>query len=57
MDAQRMHAGELGIDAPLVRRLIARRFPGWTGPPVRRLVSVRPSLNRAGGSTRPRSPR
>ncbi|WP_257585782.1 MULTISPECIES: aminoglycoside phosphotransferase family protein [unclassified Streptomyces] len=39
VNAQRMHADELGIDAPLVRRLIARRFPEWAGLPVRRLVS------------------
>ncbi|OIK26220.1 aminoglycoside phosphotransferase family protein [Streptomyces malaysiense] len=34
-----MHADELGLDAPLVRRLITRRFPHWSALPVRRLAS------------------
>ncbi|MFJ6666852.1 aminoglycoside phosphotransferase family protein [Streptomyces sp. NPDC091383] len=34
-----MHADELDLDAPLVRRLIARRFPHWSALPVRRLAS------------------
>ncbi|MFR9793030.1 aminoglycoside phosphotransferase family protein [Streptomyces sp. MB22_4] len=36
---RRMHADELDLDAPLVRRLIARRFPEWSALPVRRLAS------------------
>ncbi|WBO68177.1 aminoglycoside phosphotransferase family protein [Streptomyces camelliae] len=35
----RMHADEVPLDAPLVGRLVARRFPHWAGLPVRRLVS------------------
>ncbi|MEU7426032.1 aminoglycoside phosphotransferase family protein [Streptomyces sp. NPDC040750] len=34
-----MHADEPDLDVPLVRRLIARRFPRWAGLPVRRLAS------------------
>ncbi|KUN89536.1 phosphotransferase [Streptomyces bungoensis] len=34
-----MHADELLLDAPLVHRLIARRFPAWAALPVRRLAS------------------
>ncbi|WP_190014249.1 aminoglycoside phosphotransferase family protein [Streptomyces lucensis] len=34
-----MHADEADVDAPLVRRLVARRFPEWAGLPVRRLAS------------------
>jgi aminoglycoside phosphotransferase (APT) family kinase protein len=34
-----MHADEADLDAPLVHRLIARRFPQWAGLPVRRLAS------------------
>ncbi|GGM07578.1 phosphotransferase [Streptomyces fumigatiscleroticus] len=34
-----MHADELEIDAPLVRRLVAGQFPRWAGLPVRRLQS------------------
>ncbi|WP_236053843.1 aminoglycoside phosphotransferase family protein [Streptomyces musisoli] len=36
---QRMHPDELDLDAPLVHRLIARRFPQWAALPVRRLAS------------------
>ncbi|MFF8731026.1 aminoglycoside phosphotransferase family protein [Streptomyces sp. NPDC015171] len=36
---QRMHADEAVLDAPLVRRLIARAFPEWAALPVRRLPS------------------
>ncbi|MFI2760374.1 aminoglycoside phosphotransferase family protein [Streptomyces echinatus] len=36
---QRMHADELDLDAPLVQRLVARRFPRWAALPVRRLAS------------------
>ncbi|MFF8990308.1 aminoglycoside phosphotransferase family protein [Streptomyces sp. NPDC014983] len=39
VNAPRMHADELDLDAPLVRRLIARRFPEWSALPVRRLAS------------------
>ncbi|MFE9353161.1 aminoglycoside phosphotransferase family protein [Streptomyces olivaceoviridis] len=35
----RMREGEVGIDAPLVGRLIARQFPGWAALPVRRVDS------------------
>ncbi|MEU9479337.1 aminoglycoside phosphotransferase family protein [Streptomyces sp. NPDC048191] len=35
----RMHADEADLDAPLVQRLIARRFPQWAALPVRRLAS------------------
>ncbi|MFD8374206.1 aminoglycoside phosphotransferase family protein [Streptomyces sp. NPDC059688] len=35
----KMHADEPDLDAPLVQRLIARRFPQWAGLPVRRLAS------------------
>ncbi|MEU6666730.1 aminoglycoside phosphotransferase family protein [Streptomyces sp. NPDC046727] len=35
----RMHADEIDLDAPLVHRLIARRFPEWAALPVRRLPS------------------
>jgi aminoglycoside phosphotransferase (APT) family kinase protein len=34
-----MHADEVDLDAPLVQRLIARRFPRWAALPVRRLAS------------------
>ncbi|MCS0606401.1 aminoglycoside phosphotransferase family protein [Streptomyces sp. LP11] len=36
---RRMHADEPDLDEPLVRRLVARRFPHWAGLPVRRLAS------------------
>ncbi|MFH8342177.1 aminoglycoside phosphotransferase family protein [Streptomyces sp. AM6-12] len=39
VNTRRMHPDELDLDAPLVRRLLARRFPEWSGLPVRRLVS------------------
>lgn len=35
----RMHADEFLPDAPLVHRLIARRFPAWAALPVRRVAS------------------
>jgi aminoglycoside phosphotransferase (APT) family kinase protein len=35
----KMHADEIDLDAPLVRRLIARRYPRWAPLPVRRLAS------------------
>jgi aminoglycoside phosphotransferase (APT) family kinase protein len=39
VNTQRMHADEVDLDAPLVQKLIARRFPEWAGLPVRRLAS------------------
>lgn len=36
---QRMHADEVHLDAPLVGRLVTRRFPRWAGLPVRPLAS------------------
>ncbi|MGW1287093.1 aminoglycoside phosphotransferase family protein [Streptomyces sp. NPDC001118] len=36
---QKMHADEVDLDAPLVQRLIARRFPRWAALPLRRLAS------------------
>ena len=33
----RMHADELDIDEPLVRRLLAERFPEWADRPLRRV--------------------
>ncbi|MFG2602485.1 aminoglycoside phosphotransferase family protein [Streptomyces sp. NPDC048514] len=36
---RKMHADEPDLDAALVRRLVARRFPRWAGLPVRRLAS------------------
>jgi aminoglycoside phosphotransferase (APT) family kinase protein len=33
----RMHAHELEIDEPLVRRLLAERFPEWADRPLRRI--------------------
>jgi aminoglycoside phosphotransferase (APT) family kinase protein len=37
--AVRMHADEVDIDAALVRRLVAARFPRWAGLPVCRVTS------------------
>ncbi|MFD4544331.1 aminoglycoside phosphotransferase family protein [Streptomyces bauhiniae] len=39
VSTRKMRDGELDIDAPLVRRLIARRFPAWAELPVTRLRS------------------
>lgn len=39
MCALRMRSDEVETDAPLVRRLVAGRFPQWAGLPVRRLRS------------------
>lgn len=39
VSTQKMRAGEIDIDAPLVRRLVARRFPAWAELPVSRLRS------------------
>jgi len=33
----KMHADELEIGEPLVRRLLADQFPGWAGLPIRRI--------------------
>ena len=40
MYALKMHADEVEIDAPLVRRLIARQFPEWADLPLERLESA-----------------
>lgn len=40
MCALKMHADEVDIDVPLVRRLIARQFPRWAKLPVERLESA-----------------
>ncbi|AVH61647.1 MULTISPECIES: aminoglycoside phosphotransferase family protein [Streptomyces] len=34
-----MHANEVPIDEPLVRRLLAAQFPGWAGLPLKRVES------------------
>ncbi|ADI12135.1 aminoglycoside phosphotransferase [Streptomyces bingchenggensis BCW-1] len=39
MSAGRMHADEFDIDVPLVRRLVAARFPQWAQLPVERVPS------------------
>lgn len=39
MCALRMRPDEVDIDTPLVRRLIADRYPRWAGLPVQRLAS------------------
>ncbi|MEW2623200.1 aminoglycoside phosphotransferase family protein [Streptomyces sp. NPDC048106] len=39
VNPQKMRPDELDLDAPLVRRLVARRFPRWSALPVRRLAS------------------
>ncbi|MFD4791775.1 aminoglycoside phosphotransferase family protein [Streptomyces sp. NPDC058459] len=39
VSTQKMRAGEIGINAGLVGRLVARRFPAWAGLPVTRLTS------------------
>jgi len=40
MCAMKMHADEVDIEVPLVRRLIAEQFPAWAGLPVRRVESA-----------------
>ncbi|MFD9389970.1 aminoglycoside phosphotransferase family protein [Streptomyces sp. NPDC060000] len=35
----KMHPDEVGLDAPLVSRLVAAQFPRWAGLPVTRLAS------------------
>ncbi|MFF7366975.1 aminoglycoside phosphotransferase family protein [Streptomyces tricolor] len=40
MNTVEMREGEIGIDPPLVGRLIARQFPAWAALPVRRLDST-----------------
>ncbi|MFJ4800500.1 aminoglycoside phosphotransferase family protein [Streptomyces murinus] len=59
VDTPRMHADELDLDAPLVRRLIARRFPHWSALPVRRLASsgTENAMFRLGGELVVRLPR
>ncbi|MYR88591.1 phosphotransferase [Streptomyces sp. SID685] len=59
VNTSRMHADELDLDAPLVRRLIARRFPHWSALPVRRLASsgTENAMFRLGGELVVRLPR
>lgn len=40
MSSGTMHADEMEIDAPLVRRLVASQFPQWTSLPIRRVPSA-----------------
>ena len=40
MTTGKMHAGEVDIDASLVRRLVAAQFPRWAGLPVRAVRST-----------------
>ncbi|MDH2430502.1 aminoglycoside phosphotransferase family protein [Sphaerisporangium sp. TRM90804] len=40
MPAGKMHPDELDVDVPLVRRLIAGRFPEWASLPVERIPSA-----------------
>jgi aminoglycoside phosphotransferase (APT) family kinase protein len=35
-----MHAGEIAIDAPLVRRLLVAQFPDWADLPMERVASA-----------------
>ncbi|WP_233359876.1 aminoglycoside phosphotransferase family protein [Streptomyces sp. CRPSP2-6A1] len=59
VNTPRMHADELDLDAPLVRRLIARRFPHWSALPVCRLASsgTENAMFRLGGELVVRLPR
>ncbi|MGW1716207.1 aminoglycoside phosphotransferase family protein [Streptomyces sp. NPDC002156] len=59
MCALKMHADEVEIDAPLVRRLIARQFPEWAELPVERLESAgtENAMFRLGGELVVRLPR
>ncbi|WP_435056829.1 aminoglycoside phosphotransferase family protein [Streptomyces capoamus] len=54
-----MHADEIAVDAPLVHRLIARRFPRWAALPVRRVPSAgtENAMFRLGGDLVVRLPR
>ncbi|MFG3660503.1 aminoglycoside phosphotransferase family protein [Streptomyces sp. NPDC047706] len=54
-----MHADEVDLDAPLVRRLIAGQFPQWAELPVRRLESsgTENAMFRLGGDLVVRLPR
>ncbi|MEU1011909.1 aminoglycoside phosphotransferase family protein [Streptomyces sp. NPDC005890] len=54
-----MHADEVALDTPLVRRLIARRFPQWAALPLRRLASsgTENAMFRLGGDLVVRLPR
>ena len=38
--AGKMHAGEIDIDAPLVRRLLAAQFPQWADLPIEPVAST-----------------
>ena len=40
MPAEKMHADELAVDLPLVRRLLASQFPEWADRPLARVVSA-----------------
>jgi aminoglycoside phosphotransferase (APT) family kinase protein len=55
----KMHDGELGIDAGLVRRLLAAQFPGLAGLPVREVASTGTvnAIYRIGGELYARLPR
>ncbi|MEU6773592.1 aminoglycoside phosphotransferase family protein [Streptomyces sp. NPDC046759] len=57
--APKMHADEVDLDAPLVHRLITRRFPQWAALPVRRLAShgTENAIFRLGGDLLVRLPR
>ncbi|WP_208036422.1 aminoglycoside phosphotransferase family protein [Streptomyces cyanogenus] len=54
-----MHTDEIAVGAPLVQRLIARRFPQWAALPVRRLASsgTENAMFRLGGDLVVRLPR
>jgi aminoglycoside phosphotransferase (APT) family kinase protein len=59
MSAVRMHADEVDLDARLVGRLVAERFPRWAGLPLRRLESsgTENAMFRLGGDKVVRLPR
>ncbi|MGH8931198.1 MAG: aminoglycoside phosphotransferase family protein, partial [Egibacteraceae bacterium] len=40
MSAEKMHADEVDIDVPLVRRLLAAQFPQWADLPVESMAST-----------------
>ncbi|MEW2288232.1 aminoglycoside phosphotransferase family protein [Streptomyces sp. NPDC047841] len=54
-----MREGEVGVDPPLVGRLVARQFPEWAALPVRRLDSsgTENAMFRLGGGLVVRLPR
>ncbi|NGO09253.1 aminoglycoside phosphotransferase family protein [Streptomyces sp. HC44] len=59
MGAANMHADEVDIDVPLVRRLVAARFPQWADLPVELIESAGTSnaMYRLGGDMSVRLPR